>query len=158
MTDVRTTKGAELLDFGGGRVRILVTNEQSGGAFFLIEDTAPRGKTTPLHRHPFDETFYVIEGELLLHVDGEEHTAGPGDAAVAHRGSAHAFIVTSESARWLGLVTPGELGERFFREGGDPVTDPDAPIPPLDIHKVKDAGERTGAMEVLGPPPFSKPS
>jgi hypothetical protein len=44
--------------------------------------------------------------------------------------------------------------ERFFREGGDTVTDPKAPPPPLDIGKVKAAGERTGAMTVLGPPPF----
>jgi len=28
---------------------------------------------TPLHRHPdADETFYMLEGEILLHVDGNE--------------------------------------------------------------------------------------
>ncbi len=158
MTDVTTATGTELLDFGGGRVRILMTTEQSGGAFFLLEDTAPRGKTTPLHRHAsFDETFYVVEGELLVHVDGQEHTVGAGATAFAPRGSAHAFIVTSESARFLALITPGEVGERFIRAGADPVSDPDAPIRPLDIQKVKDAGERTGGMEVLGPPPFAHP-
>src|SRR5687768_8877591 len=101
-------QGGELLWFGGGLVTIKVSSEQTDGAFFLIEDVAKRGKTTPLHVHPDeDETFYVLEGELLVHIDGTEHTAGPGAVAFIPRGTPHAFLVISEEARWLGFVTPG---------------------------------------------------
>lgn len=148
--------GGEDLWFGGGLVTFKVTSEQSGGAFVLLHDTMPRGKTTPLHLHPsFDETVYVLEGELLVHVDGVEHTVGTGATASIPRGVPHALLVTSEEARILAFVTPGDVFERFFREGGDVPTGRDATPPPLDIEKVRAAGERTGAMQVLGAPPFA---
>lgn len=146
----------EPLWFGGGLVTIKLTTAQSGGRFFLLEDVAQRGKTTPLHMHPDDdETFYVLEGELVVHVDGTEHTVGAGGVAMAPRGSAHAFLVTSEQARWLGFVTPGTSVEAFMRDAGDPAPSRTTPPPGLDIARIKAAGERTGAMKVLGPPPFS---
>src|SRR5262245_60576801 len=76
---VTTQEAGENLWFGGGLVTFKVTSEQSGGVLCLIEHAASRGKRTPLHIHPdHDETGYVHEGELLLHIDGVEHTAGPG--------------------------------------------------------------------------------
>jgi quercetin dioxygenase-like cupin family protein len=146
----------ELLWFGGGLLTLKVTSRQSGGRLFLLEDVAYRGKTTPLHLHPDeDETFYVLEGELLLHIDGEEHTAGVGAVAFIPRGTPHAFIVTSEQARWLGFVTPGPSIEAFMRDAGDPAPGRVAPPPKVDIARIKAAGERSGAMQVLGPPPFA---
>lgn len=143
--------------FGGGLVTFKVSSEQSSGAYAVIHDVMPRGKTTPLHLHPsFDETVYVIEGELVAHIDGSDHRAGAGTVVSMPRGVPHALLVTSEEARIIAFVTPGEVFERFFREGGDVVTDRDGPPPPLDIEKVKAAGERTGAMTVLGPPPFAE--
>lgn len=148
-------ESGERLWFGGGLVHFLITSAQSGGAFALIRDRMPRGKTTPLHVHQlFDETIYVLEGELLVHVDGTELTIGRGATACIPRGVPHALLVTSEEAEILGIATPGDVFERFFREGGDIATGDGAP-PPLDIEKVKSAGERTGGMEVLGPPPFN---
>lgn len=141
--------------FGGGLVTFKITSEQSGGAYTVIEDRMPRGKTTPLHVHPsFDEAIYVLDGELLVHVDGAELRVRAGGIASIPRGSVHALLVTSEEAHILGFVTPGDVFERFFREGGDAVTDRDAQPPPLDIAKIAAAGKRTGAMDVLGPPPF----
>lgn len=146
----------EAIWFGGGLVTFLVTAEQSGGEYAVIHDVMPRGKTTPLHYHPsFDETVYVIDGELLVHIDGVEHTAGQGSITSIPRGVPHALLVISEEARIISFVTPGDVFEKFFREGGEAVTDRNAPVPPLDIEKVKAAGERTGAMVVLGAPPFA---
>ena len=146
----------EYVWFGGGLLTFKVTAEQSDGAFTIVEDVAARGKTTPLHLHPDeDETFYVIEGELLVHIDGTEYTAGAGAIAFIPRGLPHAFMVTSEQARFLGICTPGGGVERFIREAGEPATERVAPSPVVDIPRVKAAGERTGAMKVLGPPPFA---
>ena len=145
----------ELMFFGGGLVTFKVTSEQSGGQFALIDDVLPKGKTTPLHLHEsFDETICVVAGEILVHVDGSEHPASAGAVAFVPRGTPHAFLVTSDEARVLSFATPGDVFERFFREGGEPATSRDDRPPPLDIQKVKEAGERTGGMKVLGPPPF----
>jgi quercetin dioxygenase-like cupin family protein len=56
---------------GGGLWTVKATAEETDGAFTLIEDRMQRGKTTPLHTHPnLDETFIVLEGEILVHVEG----------------------------------------------------------------------------------------
>lgn len=145
----------EVLWFGGGAVRFKIKSEDTAGAFALIEDKAPRGKTTPLHSHPkFEETFYVLEGEMLFHVDGEEASCGPGSVVSAPPGVPHAFLVTSEHAKFLTAFTPGDVAEAFLREGGQVATSPDAEPPPLDIPRVVAAGEKTGGMVFLGPPPF----
>ena len=141
--------------FGGGRMTIRVTSEQTDGAYVVIDDTMPKGKTTPLHLHrTFDETLFVLEGEILVHLDGEELVVGAGTAATVPRGVPHAFLVTSEQARTVGICSPGDVAERFFRAGGDPVMSSDEEQPPLDIPKVVQAGKDTGGMDVLGPPPF----
>ena len=63
---------------GGGLHTWKLTTEDTGGAFFMFEDVMAQGKTTPLHRHPeADETVYVLEGEILVHIDGQESASAP---------------------------------------------------------------------------------
>ncbi len=101
-------EGEKLWFYGGGIHTWLATSSETGGAFLLFDDVMTRGKTTPLHSHPeVDETLYVLEGEILLHVDGREQRLGRGSMAMVPRGVPHAFLVTSESARLLTLETPG---------------------------------------------------
>jgi quercetin dioxygenase-like cupin family protein len=146
----------DTLWFGGGLVSFKVTTEQSGRTLMLFEHVAGRGKTTPLHVHAeHDETVYVLEGELLLHLDGVETTAGPGAAVWIPRGTPHAFQVTSERARSLWVVTPGGAMEEFYRQAGELAPNRTLPPPAIDIPRLRAVGERTGAMEVLGPPPFA---
>ena len=140
---------------GGGLWTIKATAEATDGAFTLIEDRMTRGKTTPLHTHPnLDETLIVLEGEILVYAEGREHRVGPHGVAVAPRGDAHAFMVTSESALILFLQTPGS-GEALYREASEPATDEtDAERPP-DLDRLRAAAERhPDIIEILGPPPF----
>jgi quercetin dioxygenase-like cupin family protein len=138
---------------GGGLMTWKATNEETGGAFLLFEDELEAGKVTPLHRHPdADETFYLLEGDILLHVDGEQREVHAGGVAMIPRGVPHAFMVTSAHARMLCLQTPGH-GERFFRLAGDPVVE-GAPRTPVDFDRVGAAAVETGAVDIIGPPPF----
>ena len=54
-----------------------------------------------------DEALYVIEGELLVHIDDVEHHVGTGGFSFAPRGVPHAFTVTSPTARILTIQTRG---------------------------------------------------
>jgi quercetin dioxygenase-like cupin family protein len=154
---VTPQEAGESLWFGGGLVTFKVTSEQSGDTLILFEHAASRGKTTPLHLHPdHDETVYLFEGELLLHIDGVEHMAGPGAVVWIPRGTPHAFLVTSELARSLWMVTPGGVMEAFFRQAGDTASSRTLPSADIDIARLRAAGEGTGAMKLLGPPPFPK--
>ncbi len=95
--------------FGGGLHIWKATVGETGGAFLLFEDRMDHGKVTPLHIHPdSDETMIVLEGEILMHLDGEQHTIQAGGIASAPRGIPHAFKVTGAGgARLLCLHTPG---------------------------------------------------
>lgn len=155
MPEIINQNEGENLWFGGGLVTFKVTSEQSGGELCLIEHAASRGKMTPLHLHPdHDEICYILEGEFLFHIDGIEHTAGPGAVVWIPRGTPHAFLITSDMERSLWLVTPGEMMEAFYRQAGDAVSSPTLPTTNLDIARLRQVGEGTGAMKTLGPPPF----
>jgi quercetin dioxygenase-like cupin family protein len=49
--------------------KVLLRSEQSDGVLSVIELTG--SARPPLHRHDFDETFYVLEGELTFQLDDE---------------------------------------------------------------------------------------
>jgi quercetin dioxygenase-like cupin family protein len=148
-------EGEQFWFAGGGVWAMKASAAETGGSFALWEDRVVRGKTTPLHLHPnVDEALYVLEGEILMHLDGAEHRVGEHGFAMAPRGVPHAFLVTSETARLLVLLAPG-AGEAFFRSASDPVTSAaDASRPP-DLDRLREAAERSDTIELLGPPPFT---
>jgi quercetin dioxygenase-like cupin family protein len=155
-TVVRQNGEGERLWFAGGGVFTMKASAaETDDAFVLFEDVVQQGKTTPLHLHPNeDETIYVLEGEILVHFDGEEHRVGEGGVFVAPRGLPHAFLVTSETARLLCLQTPG-TGEGFYRSVSEPAG-PDSESRPPDFDRLREGAERSETIELLGPPPFSQ--
>jgi quercetin dioxygenase-like cupin family protein len=151
----------EALWFNNDLIVVKATGAETSGDFLLIEEHARRGKVTPLHVHPEEaETFYVLEGEALFHLDGAERRMGPGSFVSVPRGVPHAFLVRSATARLLVLITPGSGAmEAFFRDAGEPATQRTLPADrPLDMERIAAAAERTGAVTILGPPPFDEPA
>ena len=115
--------------------RVLLRSEQTGGALSAIESAAPAGfRGPPLHHHGFDETFYVMEGELTFQLRDELLTVGAGQLAFAPRGVPHTFANLSDApARYLIVCTPAGF-ERYFarmaaeRQGAAP---PDWALQPI---------------------------
>jgi quercetin dioxygenase-like cupin family protein len=138
--------------YGGGTHLWLARESETAGGFMLFEALLVAGKTTPLHTHPHEESFYVIEGAIRLHVHDADRELRTGGFAVVPRETPHAFLVTSAQARLLSLHTPAG-GEAFFRAASEPAQE-GGTHPGLDFEKVISAGIDTGAMTVLGPPPF----
>lgn len=148
-------EGEQMWFAGGGVFTWKATGEETGGAFILMEDRMERGKTTPLHVHPkHDEAIYMLEGEILVDVEGEQHSVGKGGLFFAPRGVPHAFMVTSEEAHVLALQTPG-TGEAFYRDAGETVTSAEDASRPPDWARLREVAERSETIELLGPPPFA---
>ncbi len=141
--------------YGGGVHTWTVRADEVGGAFMLFEDRMTQGKMTPLHTHPeSDETMHVLEGEILMHMDGVEHRVGVGGTAVAPRGVPHAFMVTSPVARMLCLHTPG-CCEAFYWDASEPIAgDSEDQTGPVDFDRIRASALANGGIEILGPPPF----
>ncbi len=158
MTDPESTirqqgEGESRWFFGGGLHTWKATAEETHGSFVCFEDHMAAGKMTPFHAHPdADEALYVIEGEIAVFADGEEHLVGPGGFAVALRGVPHAFRTTAET-RMLCWHTSG-AAESFFRHASEPTDDPgiDGPV---DFARVQASAQEHGGVEILGPPPFA---
>jgi quercetin dioxygenase-like cupin family protein len=151
-----TAGEGETLWFAGAHQTIKHPGEWSGGKFSLVEVAVPRGRATPLHRDPSDETFYILDGELMFHIDGTERPAGAGDTLAVRRGVPHAFTVTSEIAHFLVLNTPG-THDQYFRDGGEPAANADFDTAPPPNYEKIEASNRKHGIEMLGPPPFALP-
>jgi len=151
---VLADREGEHLWFDGGLLTFKATGADTAGALLLLEVLQPEGKTPPLHVHEADETFYVLEGELLVHIDGTQHSARNGSVLVVPRGTPHTFVVTSQTARILLAFTPASaVAEDFVRRASEAATDATMTPPPPDPERYQAAAERSG-LEVLGPSPF----
>ena len=139
---------------GGGLHTWKLTTEDTDGAFFMFEDVMGQGKCTPLHRHPeADETVYILEGEIVINVDGKESRVGAGGMTFTPKGVPHAFIVVSDTARLLTMQTPG-IGQGFYRGASEPASDDRADA--VDIARLQaSARANPRGVELLGPPPFA---
>ena len=138
---------------GGGIHTWKLLTEDTNDAFFMFEDTMVKGKTTPLHLHAeADETVYVLEGEIVVNIDGNERRVAAGGLTFTPRGTPHAFIVVSETARLLTLQTPG-VGQAFYRGASEAAADDEGP-PRVDFARVRAVAIETGGMAIVGPPPF----
>ena len=146
-------EGARRWFFGGGVHTWKATAEETAGAFLLFEDQMSLNKVTPLHTHPdSDETMYVLAGEILMNMDGEEHRVGAGGVTIAPRGVPHAFKVLQNGTRVLCLHTPGSA-QAFYDDASEPLVDGNE-TGPVDFGRIRESGRMNGGIEIVGPPPF----
>ncbi len=62
-----------------------------GATISLILDHSQPGQGARLHRHPYDETWVVHEGNLTFQLGEERHQVGPGDIVIAPPRVPHKF-------------------------------------------------------------------
>ena len=63
-----------------------------GATISVILDHSAPGQGPRLHRHPYDETWVVIEGNLTFDSGEEQLRAGPGDIIIVPPDTPHKFI------------------------------------------------------------------
>lgn len=116
----------------GDTYTILLTGEDTGGRFCLIDMYIPPGGGPPPHRHDFEETFTILEGELDVIFRGKKLVARAGETINIPSNAPHQFQnSSSEPVRLLCTCSPAGQ-ERFFLEVGVSVASRTAPPPKLD--------------------------
>jgi quercetin dioxygenase-like cupin family protein len=116
----------------GDTYTILVTGKDTAGRFCLIDMFVPPGGGPPPHRHDFEETFSLIEGELELTFRGSKSTLRAGETVNIPANAPHQFHNSSnQPARMLCICAPAGQ-EDFFAEIGIPVASRTTPPPKLD--------------------------
>jgi quercetin dioxygenase-like cupin family protein len=93
----------------------ILRGERSGGQIAIMDNVVGAGfPGAPLHHHDFDETFYVLEGELTFRLEDEIFTRKGGELAFAPRNIPHTFAnLSGADARTL-IVCPPAGFERYF--------------------------------------------
>jgi quercetin dioxygenase-like cupin family protein len=119
----------EALWFLGTLATIRVPGEAVGDRFALIEFLFPEYASPPLHTHPQDESYVVLDGRLTIKSGNDRFQLDAGGSAVVPIGVPHTFRVDSETARVLVLSTPAGL-ERMVRDGSVPASE--RALPPAD--------------------------
>lgn len=105
--------------FLGVRIRQLTA---PGAPIVVAEAHLPTGASPPLHVHAdLDDSFYVIEGTMIVRCGDDVSTANPGDFVPFPSGVPHTFRVIDRPARVL-TVHANDSFMRAVRAIGHPAT------------------------------------
>lgn len=134
ITATATGEGQAYL-IGPEMVTIKVPGAETEGTHLVVQVDTPPGGGPPLHTHPAQEIFFVLEGEFEFPTvrDGLQKTTRSGAGSVVHvpGGIPHTYHnVGMGPGRLLGVLSPAAEMEAFFREAGLPVEDPAHPPTP----------------------------
>ena len=134
------------ISVAGGTYTILVTGDETGGRYCLIDMLVSPAGGPPPHRHDFEEMLTILEGEIELTSRGESQRATAGLTVNIPANAPHSFKNTSDkSARLLCMCTPAGQ-EDFFMAVGDPVDSRTAPPPQLSKAEQAERGQRAKAL------------
>jgi quercetin dioxygenase-like cupin family protein len=116
---LRTPTQGRTIAIVGDVYRFLATGEDTNGKYALWEAIVPPGGGPPPHVHSREEEgFYVLEGEIILHVGDERIVATAGTFANLPVGTPHSFKNESRRpAKLLISVAPAGLEQMFFEFG-----------------------------------------
>jgi quercetin dioxygenase-like cupin family protein len=77
-------------------------HEHGAQVSFFLSHSKP-GTGPALHRHPYEETFIVEDGDVLFTVGETTVEAGPGDIVVVPAGAPHKFVSRSATHRQVSI-------------------------------------------------------
>jgi len=138
--------GLRHVSVAGGTYTILVSGDETGGRYCLIDMLVPSGGGPPPHRHDFEEMFTILDGEIELTFRGEAHRAISGSTVNIPANAPHSFRNKSDKpARLLCMCTPAGQ-EEFFLAVGDPVASRTAPPPKLSPAEQAERVQRAKAL------------
>lgn len=153
--DTRVDGSAVLSDCGRDQFRVIAEGDDLDGRLFIVEFVIRAGSEPPLRRHRHEDLLlFVLDGRLTFHVDGQQHPASAGSSLIVPKGCAHGFVVDSETARLLMVLSPAgaeELIAALFESPGvhgGPLADDSCEA--ID-HLVTTAARYD--VEITGPPP-----
>jgi quercetin dioxygenase-like cupin family protein len=108
-----TLEATDKLFVLGETLRPLLTNAM-GSAVEIFDTRGPANAGPPPHKHPWEEVYVVISGDLEVTVGDEVRVLTAGGVAHVPAGTKHGYRNLTD-AHFLTIVTRGNAA-RFFRE------------------------------------------
>ncbi len=128
------------LDVFGTEVSVLTAASETG-SFGITLQRGDEGTGPPPHSHGWDESFYVLTGEITFRVGDSTHRCLPGTLVYVPRHTVHAFTYGAGGASMLEFTSRESRAAEMF-------TAVDAEIDPAnpDIAKAVEILGRNGVM------------
>jgi mannose-6-phosphate isomerase-like protein (cupin superfamily) len=120
LLEVTASMRTALLVYGGINVKMMVDSDLGAqlSTMFMVQYD-PDGATGP-HDHPFEETYFFLEGQAEATFDGKPVVVGAGDIAWAGVGCPHSFRnLGGGPLRWLETQAPQPPGRYSYRFARD---------------------------------------
>lgn len=125
------------LNIVGEQLTILAAGSRTGG-YELFLQRGPEGSGPPPHSHPWDESFYVVKGDIDFGIGDEKMTATPGTLVHLPAGTVHWFRFNAGGGEMISM-TSREGASHFFTDLAREVS----PVNP-DLGKLVEVGGRYG--------------
>ena len=87
---------ADAVRLGSGRTLRFEGRDHGAAVSYFLVDNEP-GQGPDLHRHPYPETWIVLEGEVRITIGEQEFVAAAGDTATAPADTWHCFVAIGTS-------------------------------------------------------------
>ena len=98
------------IPLGNFAMSLKASDDDTGGAYSLLQADEPRGFGPPMHiHHDCAEAFFVLEGEYRIFIGEEEHVCPAGSFVYIPAGTVHGFRVGDVPSRKLNLYAPAAM-------------------------------------------------
>lgn len=117
---VSASMATAVLAYSGIAVKMLVDQRLDAQLHTMFMVVYQPGALVHPHDHPFEESYYILEGEVDVVADGDRYTLRPGDVFWTATGCVHAFYETrGRPVRWLETSAPGPPPRHSYRHERD---------------------------------------
>jgi quercetin dioxygenase-like cupin family protein len=140
---VKPEQTSSTLDVVGEKITVLASGAQTG-SYEIFHQAGPEGSGPPPHNHPWDESFYVIKGEIAFGIDTDEMIAVPGTLVHLPAGTTHWFRFGKGGGEMVSM-TSREGASHMFADIAHEIS-PEKP----DLGKLGEVGLRYG-LQVPSP-------
>jgi quercetin dioxygenase-like cupin family protein len=102
------------LNVVGEQITVLASGSQTGG-YEIFRQAGPEGSGPPPHCHPWDESFYVVRGNIAFGVGDKDMIAEPGTLVHLPAGTMHWFKYGKGGGEMISM-TSREAASLFFTD------------------------------------------
>ena len=105
-----------ILAYSGISVKMLVDRVLGAELLTMFTVDYEPGGAAQAHDHPFEETYFFLDGEIEAELDGRPYTIRAGDVVFSGVGTTHGFFNTgSGRVRWIETQAPQPPGRHAYR-------------------------------------------
>jgi quercetin dioxygenase-like cupin family protein len=113
---VSASMATAALAYSGITVKMLVDKRLDAHLQTMFMVGYQPGAVAHPHDHPFEESYYMLDGEVDVVADGDRYTLRPGDVFWTAAGCIHAFYETrGGTVLWLETSAPGPPDRHSYR-------------------------------------------